>query len=99
MPSAAVCGTVPDPADVEPVPSDVPLTLADFGVVYKATFAPCDIAEAFGVSERTIYREIEDGNLRAVPIRGSLRIPLVELKHYILRQQAAAFYEAGRKNP
>jgi excisionase family DNA binding protein len=80
----AVCGTAAD----EPAPAWQPLTPADFGIPYKPTFSPREIAEYLGVSVRTVRREIEDGNLRALPIRGSLRIPIDELKAYFLRRQA-----------
>ena len=75
----------PDPASI-----CTPLTLADFSVPYKPTFAPVEIAGLLGVSVRTIYREIESGDLRAVRVRGSWRIPLPELRAYLDRGQAVA---------
>lgn len=64
-----------------------PLTLEHFAIPYKPTFCPGELAELFGVSAQTFYREIADGNLRAVRIRGSLRVPLAELKAYLERNQ------------
>ena len=65
----------------------VPLSIRHFQIPLKPTFCPGQIAEIFGVSPRTIYREIEDGNLRAIRIRGSLRVPLSELEAYLKRNQ------------
>lgn len=87
--------------DSSPEPQDdlaSPLTLRHFllrvepdgrhvPVPYKPSFCPGEIAEIFGVSVKTIYREIRDGNLRAVRIAGSLRVPLSELEGYLERQQ------------
>ena len=87
-----VCGTAAD----EPVGANVPLTIEDFGIPYKPTFSPHEIADYFGVDVRTIYREIQDGIMRALPIRGSLRVPLTELKAYVRRQQdRAILFDAG----
>ena len=79
-----VCGTgaSSDAADV-----GTPLTLHDFAVPYKPTFSPHEVADYFGVDARTIYREIEGGLLRALRVRGSLRIPMTELEAYVARQQ------------
>lgn len=93
--SCAHCGdrSLPDDYAAAPEPASAPLTPEHFGIPLRPTFAPEDFAEYVGVSVRTIYREIEDGNLRALRIRGSLRIPLIELKHYFLRQAAEFLLE------
>lgn len=59
-------------------------------VPYKPSFCPGEIAEIFAVSVKTIYREIGDGNLRAVRVAGSLRVPLGELEAYLRRNQFSA---------
>lgn len=82
-------GVLPEGDALERLRFPGPLTIEDLGVPYKPTFAPREIAEYFGVSVRTVQREIEDGNLRAVIVRGTPRIPLAELKRYVLCQQAA----------
>lgn len=41
-----------------------------------------EVAEYFGVSVRTVYRFIEEGELRRTKIRGCLRIPLEEINRY-----------------
>jgi excisionase family DNA binding protein len=72
--------------DLPVEPASAPLTPDHFGIPLKATFGPEELAEYVGVSVRTIYREIADGQLRAMMIRGSLRIPMVEVRHYFVRQ-------------
>jgi len=65
------------------------LTLADFSFPEKRMYAPKEIAKHLGVSIRTIYREIESGDLRALRVRGSWRVCRSELEAYLMRSQSA----------
>ena len=84
-----VCGVTED--ELRELSAEVPLSLDDFSIPYKPTFSPAEIAEYFGVSVKTIEREIAEGNMRALRVRSGWRVPLPELKRYLLCQQAAAF--------
>lgn len=79
----------PDAQDRVPLPR--PLVPSDFRIPVKDTYSPREIAERLGVDVRTIQREIEDGNLEALPVRGSMRVPRAALERYFRRQQAATF--------
>ena len=41
-----------------------------------------EVAEYFSISVRTVYRLIEEGELRRTKIRGCLRIPITEIQRY-----------------
>jgi len=78
------------PAEAES--ADAPLTPDHFGFPpQKPTYSPKEFAFYVGVDDETILREITDGHLRALLVRGSYRIPRVELRHYFLRQGARMF--------
>lgn len=52
---------------------------------YKKTYFRVDeVAQYFSISRRTIYRIIENNELPALRIRGSLRIHRDDLKQYEL---------------
>lgn len=60
----------------------------------EQTVAPCLLsvvgaAARLGVSRRTIEREIADGFLPVVRIRGTVRIALADIDHYIAANKAA----------
>jgi len=40
------------------------------------------VAEYFSISVRTVYRLIDEGDLRRTKIRGCLRIPAWEIERY-----------------
>lgn len=87
-----VCGsTLVEPDTEDRIPLPRPLVPADFRIPVKDTYTPREIAERLGVDVRTIQREIEDGNLEALPVRGSTRVPREALERYFRRQQAAVF--------
>lgn len=70
-----------------PVPAHVLLTPADFGIPARKVYTPQQFATYFNKSARTIIREIEDGRLRAMRIRGEYVIPWREVCEYFMRQQ------------
>jgi len=41
-----------------------------------------EVAEYFSISVRTVYRLIDEGELRRTKIRGCLRIPVWEIERY-----------------
>jgi len=48
----------------------------------KRYYSPIEIARYFAVSKRTIYRLINDFDLKAVKVRNALRIPAAEFKKF-----------------
>ncbi len=48
----------------------------------KQYFRVDEVAEYFAVSVRTVYRLIDEGELKRTKIRGCLRIPLWEIERY-----------------
>lgn len=46
-----------------------------------------DVASRLGVSVRTVEREIRDGRLRAIRVRGAVRILESDVTAYIASQQ------------
>lgn len=66
--------------------ADTPLTPEHFNIPKKNAHSPEEFAKYFEVSVDTIYREIREGSLRAVLVRGGLRIPHKEIAHYLIRQ-------------
>lgn len=49
-----------------------------------------ETAEFFSVDKRTIYREIERGNLEAVKVGTALRIPIEAIERYMKGRMAHA---------
>lgn len=47
----------------------------------------CDAARLLKVSRASLYREINDGRLKAVRIRNVLRIAMSELDNYLRRNE------------
>lgn len=73
-----------------PVPADVLLTPADFGIApRRMPFTPAELAPHFNVSARTIQRMIEDGRIRALMVGGVYKIPYSEVVMWFLRQQGS----------
>ena len=72
--------TVAFHADREPRPADQPVPL--LALSYRQA------ADALGVSERTVWQLVRDGQLRAVRIGRSVRIALAELQRYLAAQTA-----------
>jgi excisionase family DNA binding protein len=46
-------------------------------------YSPAEAAELLGVSERSVRREIEDGNLMAVKVRSTVKIAHTQLVRYL----------------
>jgi excisionase family DNA binding protein len=48
----------------------------------KQYFRVDEVAEYFSISVRTVYRLIDEGELKRTKIRGCLRVPLWEIERY-----------------
>jgi excisionase family DNA binding protein len=48
----------------------------------KQYFRIDEVAEYFSISVRSVYRLIDDGELKRMKIRGCIRIPLSEIERY-----------------
>ena len=48
----------------------------------KQYFRVDEVAAYFSISVRTVYRLIDEGELKRMKIRGCLRVPLVEIERY-----------------
>jgi len=48
----------------------------------KQYFRVDEVAEIFSISTRTVYRLIDEGELKRTKIRGCLRVPLWEIERY-----------------
>lgn len=91
-----VCGTLVQPSEdtntpPTPVPAHVFLTPDDFGIPKRRCFTPTELAPYFMTCPKTIMRMVEDGILRALPLRdgGEVKIPYIEVVHFFMRQQGA----------
>lgn len=78
-----------------PVAADVFLTPADFGIPPRTDpFTPKEIAGYLRVSSDEILGLIDEGQLRAFPVRRgkrmTYRVPYIEIVYFFLRQQGAA---------
>jgi excisionase family DNA binding protein len=49
---------------------------------YKQYYRVDEVAEYFSVSVRTVYRLIDEGDLKRTKIRGCLRVPVWEIERY-----------------
>ena len=49
---------------------------------FKKYYRVDEVAEYFAISVRTVYRLIDEGELRRTKIRGCLRVPLTEIQRY-----------------
>jgi len=49
---------------------------------FKQYYRVDEVAEYFAVSVRSVYRLIDEGELKRTKIRGCLRIPLWEIERY-----------------
>jgi len=49
---------------------------------FKQYYRVDEVAEHFAVSVRTVYRLIDEGELKRTKIRGCLRIPVWEIERY-----------------
>ncbi|MBW1668958.1 MAG: helix-turn-helix domain-containing protein [Deltaproteobacteria bacterium] len=49
---------------------------------FKKYYRVDEVAEYFAISVRTVYRLIDEGELRRTKIRGCLRVPLMEIQRY-----------------
>lgn len=48
----------------------------------KQYFRVEEVADYFSISVRTVYRLIDEGEMKRTKIRGCLRIPLLEIERY-----------------
>lgn len=88
--SSLVSGTTKVPDCAEPVDASTLLTPDDFGIPHRRCFTPPELAPYLMVSADTIIRLIQDGELRALPLRGgTYKIPWIEICHFFMRQQGA----------
>jgi len=60
---------------------------------FKKYYRVDEVAKYFAISVRTVYRLIDEGELRRTKIRGCLRIPIDEITRYErkLREEMEAF--------
>ena len=60
---------------------------------FKQYYRVDEVADYFAISVRTVYRLIDEGDLKRTKIRGCLRIPLDEITRYEgkLREEMEAF--------
>ena len=49
---------------------------------FKQYFRSDEVADYFAISVRTVYRLIDEGDLKRTKIRGCLRIPVWEIERY-----------------
>ncbi|MCD6138349.1 MAG: helix-turn-helix domain-containing protein [Deltaproteobacteria bacterium] len=49
---------------------------------FKQYYRVDELAECFSISVKTVYRLIDEGELRRTKIRGCLRIPVWEIERY-----------------
>ena len=49
---------------------------------FKQYFRVDEVADYFAISVRTVYRLIDEGDLKRTKIRGCLRIPVWEIERY-----------------
>ena len=49
---------------------------------FKQYYRVDEVAEYFSISVRTVYRLIDEGDLKRTKIRGCLRIPVWEIERY-----------------
>lgn len=49
---------------------------------FKQYYRVDEVAEYFAISVRTVYRLIDEGELRRTKIRGCLRVPIAEIERY-----------------
>jgi excisionase family DNA binding protein len=55
-----------------------PMTRSAFKQYYRVD----EVAEYFAISVRSVYRLIDEGDLKRTKIRGCLRIPVWEIERY-----------------
>jgi excisionase family DNA binding protein len=56
------------------------------GAIIKRYYRVDEVARYFSVSYQTIYRLIDMGDLKAIRLRGSIRVPAQELRAFEERQ-------------
>jgi len=49
---------------------------------FKQYYRVDEVAEYFSISVRTVYRLIDEGELRRTKIRGCSRVPVTEIQRY-----------------
>lgn len=87
MPPANSARRLPNAESLSSVESaESPLTPDHFGIEERSSYSLQFLAREFDVSVKTLQREILCGNLRAVFVGASPRVPKVELRHYLIRR-------------
>ncbi len=66
-----------------PTPVDPPPSLPDLAADGTLLFLHDVAARLGGISEKTVRRMLDRGELRAVQFRGRLAVPLAELRRYL----------------
>jgi hypothetical protein len=77
-----------------PAPLDALFTPEDFGIYQQdSPFAPKELAGKMRVSSDEILDMIEEGRIRAFPLRRgkrtTYRVPYIEVVYFFLRQQGS----------
>lgn len=71
------------PTSVHPAGDDGRREFAHAGLGRLQSLSVHEVAELWHVCERTVYREIERGALRAVRVGRALRVPVAVLEEYV----------------
>jgi len=58
-----------------------------FNLAIRRYFRVDEVARYFAVSDRTIYRLIDMGDLKAIRLRDCLRIPVEEIQDFEVRRR------------
>jgi len=57
---------------------------------------PDEVADRLNIGKRTVYKLIADGEIPALKIRSSLRVPDYAIEKYISKQMQIYSYEHGQ---
>ena len=60
---------------------------AVFSLVTRRYFRVDEVARYFAVSDRTIYRLIDMGDLKAIRLRDCIRVPVEEIQDFEARRR------------
>lgn len=81
-----MAGSPQRPGDAQPTPSSTPASMADVRFLTVA-----EVATALRVSKMTVYRLVHSGDLPAVRVGRSFRVPEKAVQDYL----QSSFFEAG----
>ena len=65
--------------------------------IERLAFSYSEVSEALGICPRAVWQLVKDGQLRAVRIGRSVRIPRDELKRFITERSRSTATEGGTK--